>query len=98
MRQSTHYFCFSLHFISVLRSLFFVRESVSQSSSLRSVSNHTSTSSMFSGDDFDQKKFYLRVGEFDEEDDDIDRNAWNYSNMMHPMSGSPYKMMRDRDL
>jgi hypothetical protein len=53
---------------------------------------------MFSGDDFDQKKFYLRVGEFDEEDDDIDRNAWNYSNMMHPMSGSPYKMMRDRDL
>ncbi|KAL7486470.1 hypothetical protein ACHAW6_012069 [Cyclotella cf. meneghiniana] len=75
-------------------SMFFVRESVS--SSLRSVSRHTSTSSLFSKDDFDREKFYRRVGQ--SEDDDTDRNAWQYSNMMNPMSGSPYKVMRDRDL
>jgi hypothetical protein len=76
-------------------SLFFVHESLREStcSSLRSVTNHTG--STFSSEDFDQDRFYRRVGE---EDDDTDRIGWEYSNIMNPTSGSPYRMMRDRDI
>ena len=69
-------------------SLFFINESTR--SSLRSSSGHTG--STFSSEDFDQDKFYRRVGEDDK--NDTNRIAWEYFNTMNPTSGSPYRMMR----
>ncbi|KAL7528433.1 hypothetical protein ACHAXR_003383 [Thalassiosira sp. AJA248-18] len=66
-------------------SMFFVRESISNlSSSANSSSGH------FSGDDFSRDRFYRRVGQNDE--NESDRDAWQYANMMNAMAGSPYGM------
>mmetsp|Transcript_18269 Transcript_18269/g.29956 ORF Transcript_18269/g.29956 Transcript_18269/m.29956 type:complete len:596 (-) Transcript_18269:84-1871(-) len=68
-------------------SMFFVRESVSSSMSKLSTSPpDTSNSSLFSGEDFNRETFYRRIGENDE--NEFDRDAWNYANMMNP--GSQY--------
>mmetsp|Transcript_16515 Transcript_16515/g.34540 ORF Transcript_16515/g.34540 Transcript_16515/m.34540 type:complete len:619 (-) Transcript_16515:136-1992(-) len=71
-------------------STFFVRESMS-SLSMRSGSANTSSSSVFSAEDLDRNRFYRRIGQ---EEDDINRNAWQYSDMMNPMAGSPYGKMK----
>jgi len=68
-------------------SLFFVRESISSSVSKMSTSPpDTSNSSLFSADDLNPETFYRRIGESDESE--LDRDAWNYANMMNP--GSQY--------
>jgi hypothetical protein len=64
-------------------SIFFVRKSIS---SLLSGEEETSHSSLFSGDDLNPETFYRRVGENDESE--VDREAWKYANMMNP--GSQY--------
>ena len=72
-------------------SMFFVRESVSSnlsSSSAGSSPVNSNRSSPFSGDDLSRDRFYRRVGQNDE--NESDRNAWQYSNTMNPMAGSPY--------
>lgn len=69
-------------------SMFFVRESIS---SLSKSPGASSSSSLFSAEDLDRASFYRRIGD---EDDDTDRNAWQYSNMMNPMAGNPYGMMK----
>ncbi|KAL7466701.1 hypothetical protein ACHAXS_006988 [Conticribra weissflogii] len=71
-------------------STFFVRESMS-SLSMRSGSANTSSSSVFSAEDLDRDRFYRRIGQ---DEDDINRNAWQYSSMMNPMAGSPYGKMK----
>ncbi|KAL7531622.1 hypothetical protein ACHAWF_003850 [Thalassiosira exigua] len=68
-------------------SMFFVRESVSSNLS----SSTQSDRSLFSGDDLSQDRFYRRVGQNDESESD--RDAWQYSNMMNPVAGSPYRSM-----
>lgn len=68
-------------------SLFFVRETISSSISKMSTSPpDTSNSSLFSADDLNPETFYRRIGENDESE--LDRDAWNYANMMNP--GSQY--------
>ncbi|KAK1741151.1 TLD domain-containing protein [Skeletonema marinoi] len=68
-------------------SLFFVRESISSSMSKMSTSpQDTSNSSLFSADDLNPETFYRRIGENDETE--LDRDAWNYAQMMNP--GSQY--------
>ena len=67
-------------------SVFFVRESLSNLSS-----SHTSASSIFSGEDLSRDRFYRRVGQDDE--NESDREAWQYANMMNPTAGSPYGNM-----
>lgn len=71
-------------------SMFFVRQSISSLSKL-STSSATSppeksSSSLFSADDLNPETFYRRIGENDESE--VDRDAWNYANMMNP--GSQY--------
>lgn len=68
-------------------SMFFVRESISSNLS----SANTSVSSLFEGDDLSQELFYRRVGRGDE--NESDRDAWQYANMMNPIAGSPYMKM-----
>eukprot|EP00581_Thalassiosira_minuscula_P018109 CAMPEP_0183713566 /NCGR_PEP_ID=MMETSP0737-20130205/8377_1 /TAXON_ID=385413 /ORGANISM="Thalassiosira miniscula, Strain CCMP1093" /LENGTH=611 /DNA_ID=CAMNT_0025942365 /DNA_START=228 /DNA_END=2061 /DNA_ORIENTATION=+ len=77
-------------------SMFFVRESISSNlssrSSVVSASNHTSTSSLFSGEDLNRDRFYRRMGQGD--DNEEEREAWRYANMMNPVAGSsPYVTM-----
>jgi len=68
-------------------SMFFVRESISSNLSSR---NNSRQSSIFSGDDLSsQEQFYRRLGAHD--DNESDRDAWSYSNMMNPVAGSPYR-------
>jgi len=69
-------------------SMFFVRESVSSN---LSSSSAPSTSSLFSGDELSRDRFYSRVGQNDE--NESDRDAWQYANMMNPTAGSPYGKM-----
>lgn len=69
-------------------SMFFVRESIS--SSIMSSAN-SSLSSMFEAEDMSQERFYRRVGQDDE--NEADRDTWQYANMMHPVAGSPYGKM-----
>lgn len=67
-------------------SMFFVRESISSNLS------SGSTSSVFSVEDISSRdRFYRRVGESDE--NESDRDAWQYANMMNPVAGSPYGKM-----
>mmetsp|Transcript_13637 Transcript_13637/g.29678 ORF Transcript_13637/g.29678 Transcript_13637/m.29678 type:complete len:587 (+) Transcript_13637:263-2023(+) len=66
-------------------SMFFVRESISNLSS-----GATSISSL-NADDLSQERFYRRIGENDE--NESDRDAWQYANMMNPTAGSPYGKM-----
>lgn len=71
-------------------STFFVRESVS--SNLSSSNESSSHHSIFSGDDLrSQERFYRRVGQGEE--NESDRDAWQYANMMNPVAGSPYGKM-----
>jgi hypothetical protein len=67
-------------------SMFFVRESISSLSKLSTSPPETSNSSLFSADDLNPETFYRRIGENDESE--LDRDAWNYANMMNP--GSQY--------
>eukprot|EP00984_Skeletonema_dohrnii_P022563 scaffold11674_cov79-Skeletonema_dohrnii-CCMP3373.AAC.3 len=69
-------------------SLFFVRESISSSMSKMSTSpqDTSNSSSLFSADDLNPETFYRRIGENDETE--LDRDAWNYAQMMNP--GSQY--------
>jgi len=69
-------------------SMFFVRESVSSN---LSSSSAPSTISLFSGDELSRDRFYSRVGQNDE--NESDRDAWQYANMMNPTAGSPYGKM-----
>ena len=66
-------------------SMFFVRESISSGLS----SANTSVSSLLDGEDFSsQDRFYRRIGHGDE--NESDREAWQYAQMMNPMAGNPY--------
>ena len=67
-------------------SMFFVRESISSLSKLSTSPRQSSNSSVFSADDLNPETFYRRIGENDESE--VDRDAWNYANMMNP--GSQY--------
>eukprot|EP00579_Thalassiosira_antarctica_P003932 CAMPEP_0201905428 /NCGR_PEP_ID=MMETSP0902-20130614/56503_1 /ASSEMBLY_ACC=CAM_ASM_000551 /TAXON_ID=420261 /ORGANISM="Thalassiosira antarctica, Strain CCMP982" /LENGTH=586 /DNA_ID=CAMNT_0048439541 /DNA_START=184 /DNA_END=1945 /DNA_ORIENTATION=+ len=69
-------------------SMFFVRESISSN---LSSSSAPSTISLFSGDELSRDRFYSRVGQNDE--NESDRDAWQYANMMNPTAGSPYGKM-----
>ena len=70
-------------------SMFFVRESISSN---MSSSRDTSVHSMFDADDLSsQEQFYRRIGQNDE--NESDRDAWQYTNMMNPVAGSPYRSM-----
>ena len=68
-------------------SMFFVRESISS----MSASANSSVSSLFDADDLSQERFYRRLGQND--DNEENRDAWQYANMMNPVAGSPYGRM-----
>ncbi|KAL9186913.1 hypothetical protein ACHAXT_010633 [Thalassiosira profunda] len=70
-------------------SVFFARESISNLST--STASGTSNGSLFSADDLSRDRFYRRVGQEDE--NEADRDAWQYSQMMNPVAGSPYGKM-----
>lgn len=67
-------------------SMFFVRQSISSLSKQSTSPPETSSSSLFSADDLNPETFYRRIGENDESE--VDRDAWNYANMMN--TGSQY--------
>lgn len=67
---------------------FFLRESIKSNMS-SSDRDDTSRSSMFSSDDLSSTdQFYRRLGQND--DNEADRSAWQYSNMMNPV-GTSYR-------
>lgn len=68
-------------------STFFVRESISS----RMLSDASSSIRSLRADDLTQESFYRRIGENDE--NESDRDAWKYANMMNPEACSPYASM-----
>ena len=67
---------------------FFLRESIKSNMS-SSDRDDTSRSSVFSSDDLSSTdQFYRRLGQND--DNEADRDAWQYSNMMNPV-GTSYR-------
>ena len=80
-------------------SVYFARESMSSSITSSSSSivggNHSfggRSDHLFEADDLSQDRFYRRIGRDDE--NEVDRSAWQYANMMNPVAGcSPYGKM-----
>jgi hypothetical protein len=77
-------------------SVYFARESISSSmtssSSIGASFGGRSDHQLFEADDLSQDRFYRRIGRNDE--NEVDRSAWQYANMMNPVAGSsPYGNM-----
>ena len=80
-------------------SVYFARESLSSSMASTSSMGYTGNSfgggrsdHLFEADDLSQDRFYRRIGRDDE--NEVDRTAWQYANMMNPVAGSsPYGTM-----
>ena len=81
-------------------SMYFARESISSSMTSSSSLGYTGNSfgggrsdhQLFEADDLSQDRFYRRIGRDDE--NEVDRTAWQYANMMNPVVGSsPYGTM-----